>query len=115
MDTIIDPINGARCSQAMVPMRDGTRLNTFMFLPADNGPRFPVILHRTPYGIAASDAAQVWVVPSELTVTSFVIGRCETKDNTHWDTTGGTDLQGVGRPSESWPTRQTSRALDSPA
>src|SRR5947209_4951455 len=40
----------------MVPMRDGTRLNTFVILPANGGPRFPVILHRTPYGIAAGDA-----------------------------------------------------------
>ena len=46
----------ARSFQIMVPMRDGTRLNTFVFLPDDGGPRWPVILHRTPYGIAAADA-----------------------------------------------------------
>jgi putative CocE/NonD family hydrolase len=45
----------ARSFQAMVPMRDGTRLNTFVFLP-DGAARRPVILHRTPYGIAAADA-----------------------------------------------------------
>src|SRR6266436_4830165 len=56
MDAIIDAATGARCFQTMVPMRDGTRLNTFVFLPASGGPRFPVILHRTPYGIAAADA-----------------------------------------------------------
>jgi len=47
---------GARAFQAMVPMRDGTRLNTFVFLPESGGPHWPVILHRTPYGITASDA-----------------------------------------------------------
>ena len=47
---------GARSFQTMVPMRDGTRLNTFVFLPENGGPRFPVILHRTPYGIAAAGA-----------------------------------------------------------
>src|SRR5467141_4179201 len=47
---------GVRSFQSMVPMRDGARLNTFVFLPASGGPRFPVILHRTPYGIAAADA-----------------------------------------------------------
>ena len=47
---------GARAFQAMVAMRDGTRLNTFVFLPESGGPRWPVILHRTPYGITASDA-----------------------------------------------------------
>lgn len=46
----------ARCFQAMVPMNDGTRLNTFVFLPESGGPRWPAILHRTPYGIAAADA-----------------------------------------------------------
>jgi uncharacterized protein len=39
----------------MVPMRDGIRLNTFVFWPGNSGPRWPVILHRTPYGITASD------------------------------------------------------------
>ncbi|MFN0028808.1 MAG: CocE/NonD family hydrolase, partial [Acidimicrobiales bacterium] len=47
-------IDGARCFSAMVPMRDGVRLNTFVYLPtgpAAAGKRFPVIVHRTPYGI----------------------------------------------------------------
>jgi uncharacterized protein len=56
MNQIADSMTGARAFQTMVPMRDGTRLNTFVFLPAEGGPRFPVILHRTPYGIGASDA-----------------------------------------------------------
>src|SRR6266852_2144472 len=55
MDQVAEAI-GVRSFQIMVPMRDGTRLNTFVFLPASGGPRFPVILHRTPYGIAAADA-----------------------------------------------------------
>jgi|SRR5580698_9402225 predicted acyl esterase len=46
----------ARSFQIMVPMRDSMRLNTFVFLPAEGGPRWPVILHRTLYGIAAADA-----------------------------------------------------------
>jgi putative CocE/NonD family hydrolase len=46
----------ARSFQTMVPMRDGIRLNTFVFLPDDGRSRWPVILHRTPYGIAAGDA-----------------------------------------------------------
>src|SRR6266436_4830168 len=56
MDAITDATTGARMFQTMVPMRDGTRLNTFVFLPAAGGPRFSVIAHRTPYGIAAADA-----------------------------------------------------------
>jgi len=46
----------ARSFQTMVTMRDGVRLNTFVFLPDDGGVRWPVILHRTPYGIAAANA-----------------------------------------------------------
>src|SRR6202049_3243913 len=53
---IVDDRTGARAFQVMVEMRDGTRLNTFVFLPGSGGSRWPVILHRTPYGITASDA-----------------------------------------------------------
>ena len=36
---------------AMVPMRDGVRLHTTLYLPRDTaGRRFPVLLTRTPYG-----------------------------------------------------------------
>src|SRR5712692_10188607 len=72
MNTTIDVATSARAFQTMVAMRDGIRLNTFVFLPptlpspagagglgrgpASGGSRFPVILHRTPYGIAAADA-----------------------------------------------------------
>jgi len=51
-----DRTGSARAFQVMVAMRDGIRLNTFVFLPESGGPRWPVILHRTPYGIAVSDA-----------------------------------------------------------
>jgi putative CocE/NonD family hydrolase len=53
---IVDDRTGARTFQTMVPMRDTTRLNTFVFLPGSGGPHWPLILHRTPYGITAADA-----------------------------------------------------------
>jgi len=53
---IIDESTKTCGFQAMVAMRDGARLNTFVFLPGSGGPRWPVILHRTPYGITAADA-----------------------------------------------------------
>ena len=28
-------VEGARCFQTMVPMRDGARMNTFVYLPED--------------------------------------------------------------------------------
>jgi predicted acyl esterase len=36
---IADDGTQARGSQAMVPMRDGARLNTFVFLPGSGSPR----------------------------------------------------------------------------
>jgi predicted acyl esterase len=54
---VVDDSIGARAFQAMVAMRDGNRLNTFVFLPGRGGPRWPVILHRTPYGITAAESA----------------------------------------------------------
>lgn len=59
--------NIADCSQHFVAMRDGAKMNTFMFLPKTGGPSFPVILQRTPYGIskpqgeAIHDPAQGWL------------------------------------------------------
>src|SRR5215471_13843357 len=48
--------SGACVFQTTVAMRDGARLNTFVFLPEGSRSRWPVILHRTPYGITAADA-----------------------------------------------------------
>jgi predicted acyl esterase len=43
---IIDDSTKTRGFQAMVGMRDGTRLNTFVFLPGSSGPRWPNWGHR---------------------------------------------------------------------
>jgi uncharacterized protein len=56
---MMQTIDGARCFQAMVPMRDGVRLNTFVYLPQEGGPRFPVILHRIPYGITTPQGRHI--------------------------------------------------------
>ena len=68
---VIDANSGARGFQVMVPMRDGARLNTFVFLPGNGGPSWPVILHRTPYGITATgspdktDCTKAWLPSAE--------------------------------------------------
>jgi hypothetical protein len=56
---MMQTIDGARCFQAMVPMHDGVRLNTFVYLPQEGGPRFPVILHRIPYGITTPQGEHI--------------------------------------------------------
>jgi putative CocE/NonD family hydrolase len=68
---LADRSGSTRAFQVMVAMRDGVRLNTFVFLPQSVGPRWPVILHRTPYGITAADAhdktdcAKAWLPSAE--------------------------------------------------
>ena len=64
---LVDQQTGTRGLQTYVKMRDGVHLNTFVFLPAEGGPPFPVILQRTPYGITApqgqavTDPAHGWL------------------------------------------------------
>ncbi len=40
------------CSTAMIPMRDGVKLNTKICVPKGSHAPLPFILTRTPYGIA---------------------------------------------------------------
>ena len=42
----------------LVPMRDGVKLSTIIFLPQGKGP-WPTILHRTPYGKSRSGGRYV--------------------------------------------------------
>jgi putative CocE/NonD family hydrolase len=44
-------------SDVMIPMRDGTKLNTKIFVPRAASAPLPIIFRRTPYGIAGSAAA----------------------------------------------------------
>ena len=37
--------------QAMIPMRDGVRLNTEVYVPQGSGERLPFLITRTPYGL----------------------------------------------------------------
>jgi len=55
----VDVVDGARCFQAMVPARDGARMNTFVYLPEGGGPSYPVIVHRTPYGITSPQGRDI--------------------------------------------------------
>jgi putative CocE/NonD family hydrolase len=63
----------------MVPMRDGVKLNTFVYLPRTDGPRYPVILQRTPYGITSSDGkantdcAQGWLPSPEAPMRGSIL------------------------------------------
>src|SRR5262245_2647170 len=49
-----DPAARFEVSDVMIPMRDGPRLNTKIFVPRNQSGPLPIILERTPYGIAGS-------------------------------------------------------------
>ncbi|HOW86197.1 MAG TPA: CocE/NonD family hydrolase [Candidatus Aminicenantes bacterium] len=54
-------------TEVMVPMRDGVRLFTQVYSPIDGSERHPIILFRTPYGIAPyGDAFANFTMPSLL-------------------------------------------------
>ncbi|HEY3788827.1 MAG TPA: CocE/NonD family hydrolase [Urbifossiella sp.] len=44
-------------TEAMIPMRDGVRLHTRIFRPKDRNEALPILLRRTPYGVANSERA----------------------------------------------------------
>ena len=43
--------------QVMIPMRDGVKLNTRIYVPETGVAALPFLMTRTPYGIAGSGAA----------------------------------------------------------
>jgi hypothetical protein len=51
----------------MIPMRDGVRLFTSIYIPKDTTERYPIMLNRTPYSVApyGPDAYRALVGPSE--------------------------------------------------
>ena len=42
-------------SEVMIPMRDGVRLHTEIYLPRNAEGALPILMNRTPYGISAAD------------------------------------------------------------
>src|SRR5215813_13474845 len=49
-----------------IPMRDGVRLFTAVYVPKDQGRRYPILLTRTPYGVQpyGEDAYKETIGPS---------------------------------------------------
>src|SRR4030095_11906921 len=60
-------------SEAMIPMRDGVRLNTRIYTPTRTTEQFPILLLRTPYGIGDLSPAQLAAVVPELTDDGYII------------------------------------------
>ena len=50
------PADRFAVSDAMIPMRDGVRLHTKLFVPRDQDGPLPIIMKRTPYGVEGAAA-----------------------------------------------------------
>ena len=53
-------------TDTMIPMRDGTRLHTVIITPSTPGAPLPIVLERTPYGVANWDPMRVNVALRSL-------------------------------------------------
>src|SRR5687767_14829323 len=60
-------------TEAMIPMRDGVRLNTHIFLPERPDERLPILFLRTPYGVGNLTPAQLTAALPELTADGYVV------------------------------------------
>ncbi len=75
----------------MVPLRDGVKLATDIYLPGRNGAaresRFPVVLSRTPYGKAGMSGTAKYFVPrGYVVVGQDTRGRGDSEGIWHWMT-----------------------------
>ena len=62
-------------TEAMIPMRDGTRLYTQVDAPAHTTEALPILLLRTPYGLGELKAEQVAAALAELSEDGYIIVR----------------------------------------
>ena len=97
--------------EALVPMRDGTRLFTAIYTPAGPGP-FPVLLHRTCYGIGpyGPEAYPEQLGPSaELAREGFIFVNQDVRgkmmsEGTFQEMTPLRDGRGVDEATDAWDT-----------
>jgi uncharacterized protein len=59
-------------TEAMIPMRDGVRLYTQIYAPAQAAEKLPFLLLRTPYGIGAFDSARLAASLPELAADGYI-------------------------------------------
>jgi uncharacterized protein len=59
-------------TEAMIRMRDGARLYTQVFAPAQTADRFPVLLLRTPYGTGQFNSARLAAALPELAADGYI-------------------------------------------
>ncbi len=67
-----DPARGFARTEARIPMRDGIRLNTAIYVPRDAKAPLPLILLRTPYGIGGRAASNFQGYLKELAEEGYI-------------------------------------------
>jgi putative CocE/NonD family hydrolase len=65
----------ANYREEMIPMRDGVRLQTVIVAPSKARGALPIVLERTPYGVAPRDAWKQGVTPNRIRVVQNLRGR----------------------------------------
>ncbi|MFL6210046.1 MAG: CocE/NonD family hydrolase [Pyrinomonadaceae bacterium] len=60
-------------TEAMLPMRDGGRLYTQVYVPTSASEQLPLLLLRTPYGTGQLDSARIAASLPELTADGYII------------------------------------------
>jgi putative CocE/NonD family hydrolase len=59
-------------TEVMIPMRDGVRLHTQVYVPTQSAERLPILLIRTPYGIGELNSARMAASLPELTADGYI-------------------------------------------
>ena len=60
-------------TEAMIPMRDGVRLYTQVYVPTASNEALPILLIRSPYGTGPLDSARIAAALPELTADGYVV------------------------------------------
>lgn len=75
------------CQELMVPMRDGVKLATDVYVPAHQGPGpFPVVIERTPYnkGACGNDSARYFARRGYVAIVQDERGRYHSEGEYYW-------------------------------
>ena len=60
-------------TETMIPMRDGVRLYTQVYVPTKSNEPLPILLLRTPYGTGTLDSARIAAALPELTADGYIV------------------------------------------
>src|SRR5499427_4386102 len=68
-----EPAASLTGTEAMIPMRDGVRLYSQIYAPAQATEKLPILLLRTPYGTGALNAQRIAAALPELMADGYIV------------------------------------------